>query len=440
MVRYLTDAVAVRPSHQDGNVRVEGHDEDAFTLGLSALETLVGPDPVAPRALLTSLHLVGGFPERNDWELREALGLPRLQIHHHLPGPSGWSGAMTAAAHEPSAVGSVAVVGGDVAAPRDPRSPTRSYGAAMVAARFGTDPGGLEILGRAERGHPSWRRPDATEWSDAGLGAIGARDGVAPTGELLLVASALPPVLVAVWAKAVPGMPARSVPLDPPSLGPAPTAVDALALHDLAHGLAVGAVGLLAHVEPDRTTFLAVRKRGPVRWSGAWADPGPGRPIAGLSEPSTLDHRSEGAYVPFPTYLENLPSRWRLAADRCESCSRLSFPARRRCQHCGEARKLTPVELARHGLVVEATTTVSPGAQPSEFDDAVTAAGAYDVVLARIAEGVRVTLQVADVPTGTVRIGDRVSGVLRRLYPMEGEWRYGLKAVPDATRPPPVDA
>ncbi len=144
-------------------------------------------------------------------------------------------------------------------------------------------------------------------------------------------------------------------------------------------------------------------------------------------------HVSEGAYVPRPRYLENLPSRWRLEADRCGHCGRVTFPRRGRCRACGRSDRLEVLRLPRDGAPVVATTSIGKGGQPTEFDDQVEALGGYEVVLAEFAPGVRLTLQVADVPPGTVRIGDRVDTQLRRLYPMDGEWRYGRKAVPVIT-------
>ncbi|MDG6964652.1 MAG: hypothetical protein JRM83_06645, partial [Nitrososphaerota archaeon] len=46
--------------------------------------------------------------------------------------------------------------------------------------------------------------------------------------------------------------------------------------------------------------------------------------------------------------------------------------------------------------------------------------------LVELAPGLRATLMVTDSPPGTVRVGDRIGTVLRRLYPMDGQWRYGL--------------
>lgn len=166
-------------------------------------------------------------------------------------------------------------------------------------------------------------------------------------------------------------------------------------------------------------------------WVGASAAPRPLPEAPWAAETADrLDLRSEGAYVPRATYVENLPSRWRFAADRCSACGALTFPIRGYCRSCGGADGLLREELSRRGGIVEAVTTIHPGAQPTEFDGMVTFMGAYDVVLVGLAPGGRVTLQGTERPPGGFRVGAKVDTVLRRLYPMEGEWRYGRKAVP----------
>jgi uncharacterized OB-fold protein len=75
-------------------------------------------------------------------------------------------------------------------------------------------------------------------------------------------------------------------------------------------------------------------------------------------------------------------------------------------------------------------TTIGRGGQPTEFDPMVDAVGPYQVAIVELAPGSRATLQVSDAAPGALKIGDRVSTRLRRLYPMEGEWRYGRKALP----------
>lgn len=149
---------------------------------------------------------------------------------------------------------------------------------------------------------------------------------------------------------------------------------------------------------------------------------------------------SEGAYVPRARYLEDLPSRWRLEAERCGHCGTLTFPARGVCRSCHAREGLLPHPLPRDGGMVVAVTTIGQGGQPTEFDPQVAALGEYSVALVELVPGVRSTLQVTDASPGEVHIGSRVATRLRRLYPMEGEWRYGRKAVPLAYPPGEVVA
>lgn len=180
---------------------------------------------------------------------------------------------------------------------------------------------------------------------------------------------------------------------------------------------------------------LAERAPGAV-WVGDWEEGSlPTRPAG--PDPGSLPDRlrsvSEGAYVPRPRYLETLPSRWRFVAEECEACRAITFPVRRRCRVCGRTEGLGARELPREGGAVVAATTIGRGGQPTEFDPVVETFGPYQVVLVELAPGARVPLQVTDAAPGEVRIGDRVNTLLRRLYAMEGEWRYGRKAVPVRT-------
>ncbi len=177
----------------------------------------------------------------------------------------------------------------------------------------------------------------------------------------------------------------------------------------------------------------SLRSSRPQDWLGDWdipletstpaATPLPARPELPSEGPL-----SQGAYVPRPRYVENLPSRWRLLAERCRSCGAVTFPIRGRCRQCGRTDALGVIRLPTDGGEVVATTTIGPGGQPTEFDEQVASSGPYGVVLVELLPGVRLTLQVAD--GATLAIGSRVATRLRRLYPMEGAWRYGRKAVP----------
>lgn len=199
--------------------------------------------------------------------------------------------------------------------------------------------------------------------------------------------------------------------------------------------------GTLPSAIPPGSRFELGEADSPLAEAAALADAVPRRvddaspvplgegPDAG-GDSVVLSRVSEGAYVPWPRYVESLPSRWRFAAEQCGSCRALTFPKRGSCRECGSASALTEVELPRSDLEVEAVTTVHAGAQPTEFDWRVERLGAYDVALVDLAPGIRATLQVSEVAPGTLRAGSRVATRLRRLYPMEGLWRYGRKAVP----------
>ena len=168
---------------------------------------------------------------------------------------------------------------------------------------------------------------------------------------------------------------------------------------------------------------------------GDWdVDPAAGKPVDGdaLVRAANRDVAavSEGAYVSRARYLENLPSRWRFVIDECDACHELTFPARGICGRCRRKDTLHATLLPRNGGRVVAITTIGPGGQPTEFDPQVESQGPYSVAMVELGGSTRVTLQVTDAAPGTVEVGDPVNTVLRRLYPMEGEWRYGRKAVP----------
>ena len=183
--------------------------------------------------------------------------------------------------------------------------------------------------------------------------------------------------------------------------------------------------GPVLSVEPGPCEFLGWEESGSPAPSGPEIDESSAR-----SEESGASAVSQGAYVPRPTYLDSLPSRWRLTADRCGHCGSLTFPQRNRCRACGRGDRLAGEAMGAESARIEAITTVGAGGQPTEFDDQVAREGSYDVAVVELSEGMRGTFQLTDVVPGRSRPGDRVRFELRRLYRMDDEWRYGLKAVP----------
>ena len=153
--------------------------------------------------------------------------------------------------------------------------------------------------------------------------------------------------------------------------------------------------------------------------------------------PGSVTRVSEGAYLPPSTYREGWPSRWRFEGERCGGCSTTTFPSRGRCRGCGASDGLLPAPLPRDRLRVEAITWIGPGGQPTEFDDLVAITGVYGVALVELAQGIRATVALTDAAPGSVRIGDRLDTRLRRLYALDGSWRYGRKGIPTARPPGP---
>ncbi len=77
-----------------------------------------------------------------------------------------------------------------------------------------------------------------------------------------------------------------------------------------------------------------------------------------------------------------------------------------------------------------AATWIGRGGQPTEFDAEVERSGPYGVAVVELEPGVRATVPLTDTASGEIRINSKVGTRLRRLYAIDGEWRYGRKAVP----------
>jgi len=417
----ITHAAVARPSGRLGPLGVEAPDEDGFTLALAAAEALPWPEGSSG---VHRLDLVGDIPAEAEWALPEALDLGEVTVHRSPGGSAALFEALRARAG-PAFVGCRLVLAVDRA--RIGRPEGASHGALALAFLL-TEGEGLRIDAMSTQ-VPSPRRGPAEEAHATHREDPNAR----PTPLLLLGDEAL----VAAATRRAPGLGFDPLPAPPPppGLGPAPTTLVGLALR-LAYGVAGTPIELgLWVLTPGREVRVRATSLGTVSWSEA-PTPAPlplaTPPISG--DDTAPDARAEGAYVPKARYLENLPSRWRLVAARCAHCSHLTFPARGACGNCGRSDGIEAVSLARDGWTVEAVTTVRPGAQPTEFDLYAKAVGGYDVVIARSREGPRGTFQVAG-PAATAHIGDALHLPLRRLYPIEGEWRYGRKAAPIASRP-----
>lgn len=434
MVRSILSASLARPCWQRGPFRVEGPDEDPFTLGVQALRLLGDPVRAEGSQTLHRLHLAGSFPSESEWAFAEALGIPGLEVRRHGVGSASVWGALAAATHDPATPAREAVIAADLAEGTTGHlsGPETGHGAGAIAFLLGAEPG-LLLLNHGIRNHPPGRGPPVRSTIAGWIEAAGFSRG-GSGGEVILSTPRDGTRWPGAWEELAPGVTVTSVDGSPDGLGNAPTVRPAYLVWELARRLRTGRTGIVAEATASRSGYAAFRLEGSVRWSGEWGAAGPGilPHSARFSERNPdLGAVSQGAYLPHPRYVENLASRWRLVGERCPECRALTFPTRGRCRACGRSEGLSPEPLPRTGLEVEAVTTISSGAQPTEFDFLVEATGGYDVALVGLDSDARATFQVTDAYPGSLRVGARVQLVLRRLYPMESEWRYGLKAVPE---------
>lgn len=136
-----------------------------------------------------------------------------------------------------------------------------------------------------------------------------------------------------------------------------------------------------------------------------------------------------GAYVPWGTWVEDLPARLRLVAQRCASCQRVLYPPRGACPQC-RGRSFHDVPLPREATVY-AATRIGRGGAPSEFALEQMQVGAYWVAVVEWPQhGVKVTARLAGYDEHGPAIGARVRPVVRRLFEQEGRTRYGVKFAP----------
>jgi len=127
--------------------------------------------------------------------------------------------------------------------------------------------------------------------------------------------------------------------------------------------------------------------------------------------------------MPAAQYAREKNQRYRLEGAKCAGCGRLAFPPRPVCSGCrGEA--FETVRFSGEGKVLTWTVIhVAPAGFAMQTP--------YVVAIVELAEGVRLTAQIADVAAEAIQVGSRVRQVFRRLG-SEGDGgilQYGYKFV-----------
>ncbi len=127
--------------------------------------------------------------------------------------------------------------------------------------------------------------------------------------------------------------------------------------------------------------------------------------------------------MPTPGYTREIPQRYRLEANKCKNCGKISFPPRLVCPYCG-ARNFEPTKLSDTGKIVTFTTIrVAPGRYAAYVP--------YSIAIIELNDGVKITTQVVDCKPEDLEIGKAVRIIFRKMYP-EGKTGiicYGYKAV-----------
>lgn len=148
-----------------------------------------------------------------------------------------------------------------------------------------------------------------------------------------------------------------------------------------------------------------------------------------IPPPEPVPDSPMGAYVPMGTWLEDLPARLRLIAQKCDGCAKVLYPPRGACPAC-RGRAFSPQPLPREAEVY-AATRIGRGGAPSEFALEQMQTGAYWVAVVSWPEaGVKVTARLWGYDDAAPAIGTRVRPVVRRLFEQEGTVRYGAKFAP----------
>ena len=124
-----------------------------------------------------------------------------------------------------------------------------------------------------------------------------------------------------------------------------------------------------------------------------------------------------------PRYFREIPQRYRLEAGRCKNCGKVYFPPRTYCGEC-KSKEFETIKLSDSGKIVT-FTIIRVG--PSNFSQETP----YAVAIVEVNDGVRLTMQVADIDVDEVAIGQKVRLVFRKIQDegKSGLHCYGYKAV-----------
>jgi uncharacterized protein len=128
-----------------------------------------------------------------------------------------------------------------------------------------------------------------------------------------------------------------------------------------------------------------------------------------------------------PRFWREIPQRYNLIGNKCESCNKVYFPPREACPYCRRKSmgKMNNLQLKGKGEVI--TYTIIHVA-PENFEEQVP----YPVAIIKLDEGPCITAQIVDCDINDVKIGMRVESTFRRIQEdgYVGAIYYGYKFKP----------
>jgi uncharacterized OB-fold protein len=128
-----------------------------------------------------------------------------------------------------------------------------------------------------------------------------------------------------------------------------------------------------------------------------------------------------------PRFWREIPQRYNLIGNKCESCNRVYFPPREPCPYCRRKSmgKMKDIILSGKGKILSYTIIHNA---PDQFEAQVP----YPMAIIKLDEGPKVTAQIVDCDIDKIKIGLKVQSTFRKIQEdgKVGAIYYGYKFKP----------
>ena len=128
-----------------------------------------------------------------------------------------------------------------------------------------------------------------------------------------------------------------------------------------------------------------------------------------------------------PRFWREIPQRYNILGNKCDSCGKIFFPPKETCPECRRKSlgKMNSYKLSGKGKVVT-FTIIHVG--PEDFEDQ----APYPIAIIKLEEGPCITAQIVDCDPHDVKIGMNVHSTFRKIQQdgKIGAIYYGYKLNP----------